>query len=1167
MCDFAPLHCHTQYSLLDGAADINAMIKKAKDDNMPAVAITDHGNMFGAFKFFSACKKHNVKPIMGCEVYVVEDRFNRKFTRENKDKRYHQLLLAKNETGYRNLMKIVSTGFTEGLYMDFPRVDKSVIKENSEGIIATTCCVGAEVPQTMITKGVEAAEKVFLEWLDIFGDDYYIELQRHHIDDLDGTGWSQEAINQELLKFSKKHNVKVIATNDSHYVDQKDSEAHDILLCLQTGKDFIDTERFKFPNDNFFFKTQFEMKELFKDVPAAIENTLDIVEKVQSLDLHRDILLPAFQLPVGFTTQDDYLKFLTFEGAKKRWGEILPIHIIERLDFELKTIQHMGFPGYFLIVQDFINEGKKLGVSIGPGRGSAAGSAVAYAIGITNVDPIKYNLLFERFLNPDRVSMPDIDIDFDDEGRQRVIEYVIDKYGKNQVAQIITYGTMAAKSSIKDVGRVLKVPLQETDRMSKLVPERPKITLAEAYKEVEDLRRMRDNPMTERTLKLAEELEGSIRNRGIHASAVIIAPDDIVKYVPVCISKDTDLLVTQFDGSIIESAGMLKMDFLGLKTLTILKDALRLIEKNHGIKIDLDKVPLDDKKTFELYQQGDTIGTFQFESAGMQKYLRDLRPDKFDDLIAMNALYRPGPMDYIPNFAARKNGIEKVTYDLPEMQEFLEETYGITVYQEQVMLLSQKLAGFSKGKADELRKAMGKKDRAKLDSLKPLFLEGCKKNNLDELVCEKIWADWEKFASYAFNKSHSTCYAFVAFQTAYLKAHYPAEYMASVLSHNMNDIKQINFFLSECRRMNIHTLSPDINESDVKFSVNKAGEIRFALSAIKGVGEAAVNDILAEREKNGSFKSIFDLTKRVSSRTVNKKNIESLALAGAFDSFSNTHRAQYFHTYKDESTLIELAIKYGNNVKEQNNSSALSLFGGTQDAEIPEPEMPVTAHWGAFEKLQKEKEVTGIYISGHPLNEFELERDLYTNATFGMVDYFKDKDVTLNIACMVSNVNKRMSKNGRPWASVAFEDMENTMEIYFFGENYNKFLAFLEPGNRLLLKCQYKRKYVDKEKENASAEPEYELRVQQIEFLQDVLEKYALKGLRVMLHYKHIDDELVEKIYKIVSKHKGKRPFSIYLFDDNEQPLSFQSSKLGVKISKELYQQLKALPNIAVKIL
>ncbi len=1157
MCDFAPLHCHTQYSMLDGAADIDSMVKKAKADNMPAVAITDHGNMFGVFKHFAACKKHGIKPILGCEVYVVEDRFNKKFTREHRDKRYHQLLMAKNEIGYKNLMKIVSSGFIDGIYMDFPRVDRALIKEYSEGIIATTCCVGAEVPQTIMHKGVAAAEKVFLEWLDIFGEDYYIELQRHEIDDLDGTGWSQEMINQELLKFSVKHRVKVIATNDSHYVDQKDSEAHDILLCLQTGKDFIDPDRFKFPNDKFFFKTQYEMKELFKDIPQAIENTLDIVEKVQSLNLERNILLPAFQLPIGFTDQNEYLKFLTFDGARKRWGEILPIDIIERLDFELKTIAHMGFPGYFLIVQDFINEGRKLNVSIGPGRGSAAGSAVAYAIGITNVDPIKYNLLFERFLNPERISMPDIDIDFDDEGRQKVIDYVVEKYGKNQVAQIITYGTMAAKSSIKDVGRVLKVPLSDTDKMSKLVPERPKITLAEAFKEVEELRNIRqqDGDMRCRTLKLAENLEGSIRNRGIHASAVIIAPDDIVNYVPVCTSKDAELLVTQFDGSIIENAGMLKMDFLGLKTLTILRDALKLIDKIHGINIDINTIPLDDKKTFELYQRGDTIGTFQFESPGMQKYLRELKPDKFGDLIAMNALYRPGPMEYIPKFILRKNGKESISYDLPEMEELLRETYGITVYQEQVMLLSQKLAGFSKGKADELRKAMGKKDRPKLDSLKPLFVEGCEKNNISEEVCLKIWTDWERFASYAFNKSHSTCYALVAYQTAYLKAHYPAEYMASVLSHNMSDIKQINFFLSECRRMNVPTLGPDINESDVRFSVNKAGEIRFALSAIKGCGEAAVTSILEEREKNGPFKNIFDLTKRINLRTANKKNLEALAQAGAFDGFPNVHRAQYFHQYKDDSNFIELSIRYGNNTKEQSSSNAFSLFGDTADAEIPEPEIPHANPWQSFEKLQKEKEVTGIYISGHPLDDFEIEIKNFTNTDFDNIEKFRDKEVAL--ACMVSSVVKRADKNGRPWAIVTMEDLDGTMEFAFFHEDYNKYLAFLEQGHRLLLKGTYKQSYRDKSR--------FELRVHQMEFLQDVLDKYS-KEFRLLMHYKHLDDEKVEKIFKIISKYPGKKPFTVFLFDDNEQPLTFRSAKTGVRIDKDLFFLLSQIPNIVVKV-
>lgn len=1158
MCDFTPLHCHTQFSLLDGAADIDEMVKKAKEDGMTAVAITDHGNMFGVFKFFAACKKHGIKPILGCEVYVVEDRFNKKFTRENKDKRYHQLLLAKNEIGYKNLMHIVSLGFIDGLYMDFPRVDFELIKAHSEGLIATTCCVGAEVPQTMIYKGVAEAEKVFLKWLDVFKEDYYIELQRHDIDDLDGTGWSQEAINQELLKFAKKHNVKPIATNDSHYVNQKDYEAHDILLCMQTGKDFIDPNRFKFPNDKFFFKTQYQMKDLFKDVPNSIENTMEIAEKVSSLDLNRDILLPAFQIPPAFKDQDDYLRFLTFDGAKRRWGAILPVEIIDRLDFELATIKKMGFPGYFLIVQDFIQEGRNLGVSIGPGRGSAAGSAVAFAIGITNVDPIKYNLLFERFLNPDRVSMPDMDIDFDDEGRSKVIDYVIDKYGKNQVAQIITYGTMAARSSIKDVGRVLKVPLSETDRMAKLVPEGPSVKLKDAFKEVEELRALKSDQtdLRGKTLQLAETLEGSVRHRGIHAAGVIIAPDDIKKYVPVCTAKDADLYVTQFDGKYIESAGMLKMDFLGLKTLTIIRDALKMIEKGHNIKIDPDKIDLTDTKTFELFQNGDTIGVFQFESGGMQKSLKDLKPDSFEDLIAMNALYRPGPMDYIPNYVRRKHGMEPTTYDLPEMEEYLKDTYGITVYQEQVMLLSQKLANFTKGKADELRKAMGKKDRVKLDSLKPLFMSGCESNNLDLQTCEKIWVDWEKFASYAFNKSHATCYAFVAFQTAYLKAHYPAEFMAAVLSHNMSDIKMVNFFLSESRRIGIHTLGPDINESSVKFSVNKKGEIRFALAAIKGVGEAAVSAIIEEREIK-AFENIFDFVKRVNLRAVNKKNIESLSQAGAFDSFEDLHRAHYNHQFNDGTTFIEKLIKYGNHSKDIESQNQNSLFGGTDDAGIPEPDIPPANKWSNFEQLQKEKEVTGIYISGHPLDDFNLEISHVCNTDFEGLDEFKTKEVI--IACMVGSINKRVDKNGKPWAIVTFQDVMGSQEVLFFNKDYINFLAYLETGTLVVLRGKYIPSFRDK--------AIFELRINSIEYLHDLMEKSA-KSLSIFMHYASLNEKFVDELYGVLQKHKGRKPFKVYLLDDNknDETLSFANKKFGVNITKDLYRELDDMRNIIVKL-
>ena len=765
MCDFTHLHCHTQYSLLDGAADIKKMLTKAKDDNMPAVAITDHGNMFGAFKFFQTATDLGLKPILGCEVYVVEDRLQKSFVGGARDRRYHQLLLAKNAKGYENLSKLVSTGFIDGYYRTFPRVDRELIRQYSEGVIATSCCIGAEVPQTIIQKGAEAGEKVLLEWLDIFGEDYYIELQRHFIEDIDGSGLSQEDVNQILIGFAEKHNIKIIATNDSHYVEEQDWEAHDILLCLQTGSDVESQNRFKFPNDQFYFKSQSEMKELFKDVPDAIENTLEIVEKVEHLNLKRDILLPHYKLPDQFENQDDYLRHISYEGAKKRFGE-LDTETRERLDFELKIIKDMGFPGYFLIVQDFIGAARDMGVSVGPGRGSAAGSAVAFATGITNIDPIKYNLLFERFLNPERISMPDIDIDFDDEGRQKVIDYVIDKYGKNQVAQIITYGTMAAKSSIRDVGRVLKLPLPETDALAKMVPDGVGINLRKAFEENKELADIREDEQSfkGKVLKMAESLEGSIRQRGIHAAGVIIAPDDITNYIPVCTAKDADLFVTQFDGKVIEDAGMLKMDFLGLKTLSIIRDAIKIVKRRHDIDIDPDEIPLDDLKTLKLYQRGDTIGTFQFESDGMRMYLKELKPTTLEDLIAMNALYRPGPMDYIPDFIARKHGRQKVVYPHEWLEDLLKPTYGIMVYQEQIMQCAQIMAGFSLGSADILRRAMGKKKKSEMDKQRVVFIEGAQKKGVSEEKANEVFNIMEKFASYGFNRSHAAAYSVVAFQ-------------------------------------------------------------------------------------------------------------------------------------------------------------------------------------------------------------------------------------------------------------------------------------------------------------------------------------------------------------------------------------------------------------------
>jgi DNA polymerase-3 subunit alpha len=982
MPQFSHLHVHTQFSLLDGAADIGKLFKKAIDDKMPGMAITDHGNMFGAFKFVAEAYKHKgpdgkplVKPIVGCEFYVVTDRHKKTFTKEDKDKRFHQLLLAKNEEGYKNLVKLCSLGYMEGMYSKYPRIDKELILKYHKGLIATTCCIGAMVPKAILRNGEDEGEKEFKWWLDLFGDDYYVELQRHDIPE-------QNKVNEVLLKFAAKHHVPVIASNDSHYVDQADANAHDILLCINTGekqstptmKEFSDDEsfskgkRFAFANDQFYFKKTEEMGKLFSDIPQAIDNTNMIVDKVELLDLKRDILLPNFPMPAGFDTQMDYLEHLTWTGAKERYVDITP-EIDERLKFELHTIRTMGFAGYFLIVSDFIKAGRDMGVFIGPGRGSAAGSVVAYCIGITNIDPIKYQLLFERFLNPDRKSMPDIDTDFDDEGRQRVIDYVVDKYGKNQVAQIVTYGSMAAKMSIKDVARVLDLPLQESNMLAKLVPDKPGISLNRVLtapidgdkslkekeglvsEDIENVKKLREfhqgNDDKAKVLKEALILEGSVRGTGVHAAGIIIAPSDLTDLIPMAVAKDSELLLTQYDGKVIEDAGVIKMDFLGLKNLTIIRDALRLIKQNHGIDIDIDTIPLDDKETLDLFARGETNGTFQFESAGMQKYLKELKPDRFEDLIAMNALYRPGPLAYIPNFINRKHGKEEVVYDVADMEEHLKDTYGITVYQEQVMLLSQKLANFTKGDADVLRKAMGKKDRKTLDKLKPQFIEGASAKGHDPKVLEKIWTDWEAFASYAFNKSHSTCYAFVAFQTGYLKAHYPGEYMSALLTNNQSNIDKVTFFMEECKRMGINVLGPDVNESQVNFAVNKNGEIRFGLGAIKGVGEAAVYELIAERDANGPFSSIFDLTKRVSSRSVSKKTLEGLAFAGAFDSFQNVHRAQYFHPEEgDEPNLLEKAIRYANNAAANENANQQSLFGGTTTVALAEPTLPQCEPWG-----------------------------------------------------------------------------------------------------------------------------------------------------------------------------------------------------------------------------
>jgi DNA polymerase III subunit alpha len=1179
MPKFSHLHCHTQFSLLDGAASIPGMIAKAKADGQAAVAITDHGNMFGAFKFVAEANKQGIKPIIGCEFYVVEDRFQKNFTKEQKDKRYHQLLLAKNEIGYKNLSKLCSLGYIEGLYSKWPRVDKELIKQYSEGLIATTCCIGAEVPQTIIHKGEEAGEKVFLEWLDVFGEDYFIELQRHHIEDLDGTGWSQEKINQVLLKWSEKYNVPAIATNDSHYVDEEDANAHDILLCVNTGEfqatpigkgeNFnVKGTRFGFPNSEFYFKTTAQMEKLFADVPQAIDNTNIIADRINTPKLERDVLLPNFALPQQFTTQDEYLRYLTFEGARKRYGEI-ESHVEERLNFELKVIEDSGYAGYFLIVQDFTTAARQLGVSVGPGRGSAAGSAVAYCIGITNVDPIKYELLFERFLNPERVSMPDIDIDFDDEGRQKVIDYVVDKYGKNQVAQIITYGSMAAKSALRDVGRVQNVPLSEVNTITKVFPDHLSATLNKVLKDggvdeklkqdlngeqiqkADEFRKLAaGNDHIATMIKEAKKLEGSIRNTGVHACGIIITPSDLTEHIPVGVSKDSDLLLTQYDNSVVEKAGLLKMDFLGLKTLSIIKDAVNIVRERHGVEIEPDELPLDDVKTYELFQRGATDGIFQFESPGMKKHLRALKPDKFEDLIAMNALYRPGPMEYIPNFIARKHGREKVEYDVPEMEEYLKETYGITVYQEQVMLLSQKMAGFTKGQADSLRKAMGKKIKAMMDELFPLFIEGCKKNNLDEKKVEKVWKDWEAFAAYAFNKSHSTCYAMLAYQTAYLKAHYPAEFMAAVLGRNMNDISKVTFFMDECRRLRIPVLGPDINESNIKFTVNKKGEIRFALSAIKGVGEAAVEAIIDER-KNGHFTSFFDLTKRVNLRTVNKKSLESLAYGGAFDCFEEFHRAQYFNQDPmDNQTLLEKAIKYGNSVQNSASVTQNSLFGDAVEAQITEPNIASTPEWTSIEKLNFEKEVVGIYISGHPLDTYKIELESFSNCSTDRVEEMKNS--TLKLGGIVTKSNTRFTKKGNKFCSFTIEDYSGSKEFMLFGKDYLEYGKFVEEiGTLIFITGKYqKRQYGNQD--------EYEFKIFNIELLSEVKEKMA-ENLYLSIDTTHISETFIDTLDELLSQHPGK--FGLKVKINLHSPtgtvsLDF-SSNYKVDITQEIFDKLE----------
>jgi DNA polymerase-3 subunit alpha len=1188
--DFVHLHNHSQFSVLQSTIDIKGLIKKAAEFNMPAVALTDTGNMMAAFHFEKHISSHNkqireekkaaeekgepfhkkeILPIIGCEFHVCEDHLNKTV----KDNGYQIVFLAKNRNGYHNLAKMSSIAFTAGKYY-VPRIDKKIVEQYKEDLIVLSGNLYGEIPSKILNIGEKQAEEALIWWKEQFGDDFYLELMRHGQAD-------EDRVNATLLEFSKKHNIKIVATNNTFYLNQSDAIVHDILLCIKDGE-MVNTPkgrgrgfRYGLDNEEYYFKSPQEMKQLFADVPEAISNTLEIVEKCEHYGLARDVLLPAFDIPEEFQDPQDqidggkrgennYLRHLTYEGAKQRYNEITD-EIRERLDFELEIIAKTGYPGYFLIVQDFCQAAREMGVVVGPGRGSAAGSAVAYCTGITNIDPIAYDLLFERFLNPDRVSMPDIDIDFDDEGRGRIIDWVIEKYGANQVAQIITYGTMAAKSSVRDTARVLNLPLFEADRLAKLIPDislsklfqLDEVALAEKLKNnqeniaaVNELKKIANGQdLAAEVVQKARKIEGTVRNTGIHACGVIITPGDITNYVPVATAKDTDMYCTQYDNSVVEEAGLLKMDFLGLKTLTLIKDAVKFVELRTGKKLIPDEFPLDDLKTYELFQRGETVGVFQYESPGMQKYMRELKPTVFADLIAMNALYRPGPLEYIPSFIRRKHGEEKIEYDIPAAAEYLEETYGITVYQEQVMLLSQKLGGFTKGEADTLRKAMGKKKLDLLAQLKPKFLAQGKERGHDVQKLEKMWRDWEAFASYAFNKSHSTCYAWIAYQTAYLKANHPAEYMASVLSNNMNDIKQVTFFMEECKRMGIPVLGPDINESDFKFTVNPEGAIRFGLGAIKGVGSGPVEAIVAERA-NGHFKDIFDLTKRVNLKQINKRVVESLALAGAFDSFQNMHRAQYFH--EDGGKLfLEVAIKYGINFQENENSSQISIFEvSDHQEEMPVPNIPVVSEWSSLQKLNKEKEVVGIYISGHPLDDYALDIQSFCNAT---VEELKQMEPSsgkeLIIPAIITSCEHRHTRKGDPFGTITIEDYTDSMKLFFFQQDYGKYRTFMAEGAFVYISGKYQpKRFNDKE---------FEFKVLRMDFLSN-LRSSRTKGLRIDLELSEVNFRTIEDIDKIFESHKGDYPVTFKIHDHlNGLEIDMPSSYVKIDISDECIKQLK----------
>lgn len=1238
MEDFIHLHVHTYYSILDGQSPVEKLVDKAVANGMRGMAITDHGNMFGVKELYNYCNKINgklkeqgkepFKPIFGCEMYVARRTKADRVKEKGDAGGYHLIVLAKNYHGYKNLIKLVSRAWVDGFYSK-PRTDRADLEKYHEDLIVCSACIAGEVPAKILKGDIPGAREAIEWYKSIFGDDYYLELQRHEVKDPNQranreTFPLQQRANKELIKLAKEYGIKVVCTNDCHFVDQENAEAHDHLLCLSTGKELNDPTRMLYSKQEWF-KTREEMNEIFADVPEALSNTLEILDKVETYSIDHSPIMPFFPIPEEFGTEEetrkrispeelfrefttdengneimsheeaekkikklggidklyrikfeaDYLAKLAYDGAKRLYGEPLTDEVYERVKFELHIMKTMGFPGYFLIVQDFINSAQdELGVMVGPGRGSAAGSVVAYCLGITKIDPIKYDLLFERFLNPDRISLPDIDTDFDDDGRGKVLEWVEDKYGHDKVAHIITYGTMATKNSIKDVARVEKLPLDISNRLCKAIPDKlpdgMKMNLTNAIKCVPELREAEAsaNPQMANTIKYAKMLEGTVRGTGIHACGTIICRDAISDWVPVSTAEDKSdpghkLLATQYDGHVIEETGLIKMDFLGLSTLSIMKETVENIRLTHdGFTLDLDTIPIDDELTYKLYQEGRTIGTFQFESAGMQKYLRELRPTVFEDLIAMNALYRPGPMDYIPSFIARKNGKEPITYDIPCMEKYLKDTYGITVYQEQVMLLSRQLADFTRGESDALRKAMGKKKKAIVDAMKPKFIEGGKKNGHDPKVLEKIWGDWEKFASYAFNKSHATCYSWVAYQTAYLKAHYPAEFMAGNMSRCLNDITKITKLMSECQAMNIPCLGPDVNESEQKFSANKKGEVRFGLSAIKGMGEAAATNIIAERHKNGQYKDIFDFVQRVNLSAVNRKAMESLALSGGFDSFG-IRREQYFASNAKGDTFVETLLRYGQVYQSEQSSMQNSLFGDMGGVEIQTPPVPDCEAWSTMELLKRERELVGIYLSAHPLDDYAVVLNHMCNLHCPQIGREMDKKAfasieELTFGGIVTSVSQRWTKNNKPFGIVTIEDFEGQGELALFGEDWTKWQSMLQEEYHIYITAQCVQRF----RNNPDA---YDMVIKKIEFLSDVKEK-SIEKFTVYMDATMFNDAQLTDLETTLKNSTGNVPLYINIHDaKNNTNIQLYSRNITVDVNKKLLTSLDEMAEQGVR--